>query len=53
MIGKSDHARQFVERRTKKYGKSKAISILAAKIGRCVYHMLMNQKTFDNKRLFA
>jgi hypothetical protein len=30
--------------------KAKALSVLAHKLGRCVYFMLKNEKVFDEKR---
>jgi len=36
-----------------KHGKAKALSILAAKLGRAVYHLLRKQRTFDAERFFA
>ena len=36
LMRESKTAKRFVERKTKKYGKGKAISVLAAKLGRGV-----------------
>jgi transposase len=41
---------QYFARLEKKYGKGKALSVLAAKLGRAVYHMLQRRKPFDLKR---
>ncbi len=53
MLRRSEAAKRFVERKTRKYGKAKALGILAAKLGRAVYHMLSQQTRFDEKRFFA
>ena len=44
---------KYLDRLTRRYGKGKALSILAKKIGRTVYYMLMREKTFDEKRFLA
>jgi transposase len=41
---------KFFQRIEKKHGKGKALSILAAKLGRAVYYMLLRSKPFDQKR---
>jgi transposase len=53
LMSKSPEAKKFVERKSKKYGKAKAISVLAAKLGRSVYHMLRDEKPFDEGTFFA
>jgi transposase len=42
--------KSWVQRQEKKKGKKKALSILEAKIGRCVYHLRRKQVPFDLKR---
>ena len=42
--------RKYFTRIEKKHGKGKALSILAAKLGRAVYHMLLRKKPFDMER---
>jgi transposase len=42
-----------LKRLQRKHGKGKALSILAARIGRSVYFMLKNQEAFDMNRFFA
>jgi transposase len=42
-------AMAFKKRLEKKHGKSKALSILAHKLGRAVYYMLKRQRAFDMK----
>lgn len=41
---------RYHERLVKQYGKSKALSIIAQKLGRAVYVMLKRQETFDMKK---
>ena len=53
LMRESDRAKRFVERKTKKHKKAKAMSMLSAKIGRAVYYMLKNQQPFDETRFFA
>ena len=48
----SDQAKRFLARKEKKHGKPKALGILAARLGRCVYHMLRQKKAFDAKRFW-
>jgi transposase len=40
----------WMQRQEKKRGKRKALSVLEAKIGRCVYHLWRKQAPFDAKR---
>jgi transposase len=44
---------QYLRRQAGRHGKNKALSILAAKLGRAVYHMLQKERTFDRERFFA
>jgi hypothetical protein len=44
---------QFVERLAKKHGKGKALSILAARLGRAVYVMLSRREPFDARKFLA
>jgi len=46
-------AKHFVERKTKKHNKPKAMSVLAAKLGRAVYWMLRRKTAFDVTKFFA
>jgi transposase len=46
----NDPARKYLDRLTTKHGKSKALSILAHKLGRAVYFMLKNKEAFDQKK---
>lgn len=52
LIRESAEAKSYVDRMTKKHGKPKAISILAAKIARTVYHMLRRKQAFDAARFW-
>jgi hypothetical protein len=42
-----------VARKEKQHGKAKAISILAARLGRSVYFMLKRKEAFDVTRMFG
>ena len=53
MIREVPQAARFVARKEKKHGKAKALSILAAKIGRGVYWMLKRKEAFDVNKFFA
>jgi transposase len=44
---------RYVERLAKKHGKGKALSILAAHLGRAVYVMLKRRVPFDREKFFA
>ncbi|MFQ5745540.1 MAG: IS110 family transposase [Acidobacteriota bacterium] len=46
-------AQKLQRRLAGKHGKGKALSILAARLGRAVYFMLRNEKSFDAERFFA
>jgi hypothetical protein len=43
-------AKSYVAKLEKKHGQAKAISILAARLGRTVYWMLKRQESFDEPR---
>lgn len=53
MLRDSDRAKQFVERKAKKFGKGKALSILAHKLGRAIYFMLRRNDAFDERYFFS
>jgi len=44
---------RYVNRLTRKYGKAKALTVLAHRIARAVYHMLQRKTPFDPKRFLA
>jgi transposase len=46
-------AKKLVENLAKIHGKGKAISILAHKLARAIFHMLKNNKPFDQDKFFA
>ena len=46
-------AQRFVEQLAAKYGKAKALSILAHKLGRAVYDMLQRKEAFDVAKFFS
>jgi transposase len=48
----SDQAKRFLARKEKQHGKAKALGILAARLGRAVYHMLRQKKAFDVNRFW-
>jgi len=53
MLREVPQAARFVARKEKQHGKAKAISILAARLGRAVYFMLRRKEAFDVKRMFG
>ena len=53
MLRYSDHAKAFIKRKEKKYGKSRAMTMLARKIARAVYYMLKQKEPFDAVEFFA
>ena len=53
MLRESGAAESLVARLAKKHGKAKAISILAARIGRVVYLILKRKEAFDAKQFIT
>ncbi len=53
MLREIPQAARFVARKEKQHGKAKALSILAARLGRSVYFMLKRKEAFDEKRMFG
>jgi transposase len=49
----NDPAKKYLDRLTNKHSKSKALSILAHKLGRAVYFMLKNKEAFDQNKLLG
>jgi len=49
-IAKSEQGRTVLKRLERKYGKPKALSVLAHKLGRAVYFMLARKQPFDPQR---
>jgi transposase len=48
----SDQAKRFLQRKANKHGKAKALGILAARLGRAVYHMLRRGRPFEPRRFW-
>jgi transposase len=46
-------AQRYLQKLQKRMSKAKALSVLAHKIGRCVYFMLKNEKVFDESRFIT
>ncbi len=46
----SDKAKKYLAKLQKRMSKAKALSVLAHKLGRCVYYMLKNGSVFDENR---
>ena len=53
MLRNSDDAKAFLKRKEKKHGKGRAMTMLARKIARVVYHMLKQREAFDAVKFFA
>ena len=53
MLRYSEDAQQFLARKQNKYGKGRAMTMLARKIARTVYHMLKRKEAFDAVKFFA
>ncbi len=49
----NEPGKKYLDRLANKYGKGKALSILAHKIGRGVYFMLKNKKPFDQNKFLG
>jgi hypothetical protein len=52
-LRKNPRGQAQLRRLAGKHGKAKALSIPAAKLGRCVYHLLRRERTFDAERFFV
>jgi transposase len=53
MLRNSEDAKAFLKRKEKKYGKVRAMMMLARKIARAVYQMLKRKEPFDALKFFA
>jgi transposase len=53
MLRNSDDAQALVKRKEKKYGKARAMTMLARKIARAVYQMLKRKESFNAVKFFA
>ena len=52
-LRRNPEGQRYVERLSKKHGKGKALSILAARLGRAVYVMLKRREPFDPAKFLA
>jgi transposase len=52
-LARNEKGKRLLARLTKKHGKGKALSILAHKLGRVVYHMLQRATAFDMEKFVA
>jgi transposase len=53
LVRHSAGGKAWMKRQEKKRGKAKALAILAAKLGRTVYHLWRKRTVFDETRVFA
>lgn len=53
MLRYSDDAKRFLARKQNKHGKGRAMTMLARKIARAVYHMLKRKEAFNEVKFFA
>ena len=49
----NEPGKKYLQKKTNKHGKGKALSILAHKLGRAVYYVLRNREAFDMKKFLA
>jgi transposase len=49
----SERARRWKEKQTRKRGEGKALGILAARLGRAVYHLWRKAEAFDEDRFWG
>ena len=52
LIRELPQAKRWIDRKEKKYGKGKALALLAAKLGRAVYWMLRRKEVFNAETFF-
>lgn len=53
LVRHSERGKAWLKRKEKKCGKAKALAILAAKIGRALYHVWRKGEVFDEARVFG
>jgi transposase len=53
LVRHCERGKLWLKRKEKKHGKAKALAILAAKLGRTVYHLWRKREVFDEARVFA
>ncbi len=51
-LRKNEPAQKMHQKLVSRYGKAKALSLIAQKIGRTVYYMLKHNEPFDSKKFF-
>jgi transposase len=52
-LRRSEKAKKWLHRQEKKRGKGKALGILAARLGRAIYHILQKKVVFDEARFWG
>jgi transposase len=52
-VRRSERAKKWKQKQTAQRGSGKALAILAAKLGRAVYHMLRKGEAFDEERFWS
>ena len=53
LLRHSERGKTWLKRKEKKHGKAKALAILAAKLGRTVYHLWRKREVYDESRVFG
>ena len=53
LLRQREQAKKWLARREKKHGQARALGVLAARLGRAVYHLLRKREVFDRQRFFA
>jgi hypothetical protein len=51
-LRRSERAKKWMQKQEKKRGKANALGVLAAKLGRAVYHVLTKKVAFDEQRFW-
>src|SRR5262249_52636986 len=52
-VRQSPRAKAWLQRQEKKHGKGRGLAILAARLGRAVYHLLRKGEVFDEERFWG
>jgi transposase len=52
-VRQSPRAKAWLQRQQKKHGKGRGLAILAARLGRAVYHLLRKGEVFDEERFWG
>jgi hypothetical protein len=53
LVRHCEKGKTWLARKEKKHGKAKALAILAAKLGRTVYHLWRKRQVWDESKVFA